>query len=74
LCKKGDRNGRTDNAANRGEECVLKTERGENISTRHYEEAGEPSSSELFSSGASKPTRAQIVECIEDAELKASHR
>jgi hypothetical protein len=74
LCKKGNRNGRTDNAANRGEECVLETERGENISARHYEKAGEPSSSELFSSGASKPTSAQIIECIENAELETSHR
>jgi hypothetical protein len=64
----------TDNAANRGEECVLETERSENISARHYEKAGEPSSSELFSSGASKPTRPQIIKCIEDAELEASHR
>jgi hypothetical protein len=74
LCEKRNRDGRADNAANRGEECVLETERGENISTCHYEKTGEPSSSELFSSGASKPTRAQIIECIEDAELEASHR
>ena len=74
LGKKGNRNGRTDNAANRGEECVLETERGENISARHYEKAGEPSSSELFSNGARKPTRAQIIKCVEDTELEASHR
>jgi hypothetical protein len=61
LCKKGNRNGRTDNAANRGEECVLETERGENISARHYEKAGEPSPSKLFGGGASKPSRAKIV-------------
>ena len=67
-------NGRTDNATNRSEECVLETKRGENISARHYEKASEPSSSELFSSGASSPTRAQIIEYIEDAELEASHR
>jgi len=74
LGEKRNRDGRADNAANRGEECVLETERGKNISARHYKKAGEPSSSELFSSGTSKPTRAQIIECIEDAELEASHR
>ena len=74
LCKKGNRNGRTDNPANRGEECVLETKRGQNVSARHHEKAGEPRPSKLFSSGASKPSRAQFNESIEDAELKASHR
>jgi hypothetical protein len=74
LCEKSNRDGRADYSANRGEEYVLEAERGENISARHYEKAGEPRASELFSSGASKPTRAQIIESIEDAELKASHR
>src|SRR5262245_14978343 len=31
LCEKSNRDGRADNAANRGEEYVLETERGENI-------------------------------------------
>jgi hypothetical protein len=62
LCKKGNRDGRADNPANRGEECVLETERCQNVSTRHYEKAGEPRPSKLFSSWASKPTRAQIIE------------
>jgi len=74
LCEKGNRDGSADNAANRGEECVLETERCKNISTRHYKKAGEPSPSELLSSGTSKPTRAQIIECIEDVEFEASHR
>src|SRR5262249_48909279 len=74
LCEKGNRDGRANNPANRCEECVVETERGQNISARHYEKAGEPRPSEFFSSGASKPTRAQIIECIEDAELEASHR
>jgi hypothetical protein len=74
LCEKSNRDGRADNSANRREEYVLETERGENISARHYEKAGEPRPSELFSSGASKRTRAQIIERIADAELQASHR
>jgi hypothetical protein len=73
LCEKSNRDGRADYSANRGEEYVLEAERGENISARHYEKAGEPRPSELFSSGASKPACAQIIESIEDAELKASH-
>jgi hypothetical protein len=59
LCEKSNRNGCADDSAYRGAEYVLETERGENISTRHYEKAGEPRPSKLFSSGASKPTRAQ---------------
>jgi len=74
LCEKSNRDGRADNSANRGAEQVLETERGENISARHYEKAGEPCPSKLFSSGASKPTCAQIIERIEDTELEASHR
>jgi hypothetical protein len=74
LCKKGNRNGRTDNPANRREECVLESKRGQNVSARHYKKTGEPRPSKLFSSGAGKPTRAQIIECIENAELEASHR
>jgi hypothetical protein len=74
LCKEGDRNGRTDNPANRGEECVIETKRGQNVSARHYEKAGEPRPSKLFSGGARKPSCTQIIESIEDAELKASHR
>ena len=74
LCKKGNRNGRTDNPANRGEECVIETKRGQNVSARHHEKAGEPRPSKLFSGGARKPSCTQIIESIEDAELKASHR
>jgi hypothetical protein len=74
LCEKSNRDGRADNSANRGAEYVLETEGGENISARHYEKTGEPRPSKLFSSGASKPTRAQIIERIEDAKLQASHR
>jgi hypothetical protein len=55
LCEKGNRDGPADNPANRGEECVLETERGKNVSACHYEKAGEPRPRELFSSGASKP-------------------
>src|SRR5690349_15077647 len=73
LCKKRNRNGRTDNAAKRGAECVFETKRGENVYARHYEKAGEPGPSKFFGSRASQPPRAQI-ECIEDAELEASHR
>jgi len=40
----------------------------------HYEKAGEPRSSEFFSSRPNKPTGAQITECVEDAELEAPHR
>ena len=39
--KKGNRNGRTDNPANRGEECVLETKRGQNVSAHHCGKAGE---------------------------------
>jgi hypothetical protein len=53
---------------------VLETERGKNISACHYEKTGEPRPCELFRSGASKPARPHIIECIEDAELEASHR
>jgi len=74
LCEKSNRDRRADNSANRGAEYVLETEGGENISARHYEKTGEPRPSELFSSGASKPARAQIIERIEDAKLQASHR
>jgi tripartite tricarboxylate transporter family receptor len=73
LCEKSNCDGCADDSAYRGAEYVLETERGENISTRHYEKAGEPRPSKLFSSGASKPTRAQIIQRIEDAELEASH-
>ena len=62
------------NPANRGEECMLETERSENISARHYEKTGKPCPSELFSRWASKPIRAQMIKCVEDAELEASHR
>jgi hypothetical protein len=74
LCEKGNRDGRAANPANRSEECMLETERGKNVSACHYEKAGEPRPCELFSSGASKPTGPQITECVEDAELQASHR
>jgi hypothetical protein len=74
LCEKGNRDGPADNPANRGEECVLETERGKNVSACHYEKAGEPRPCELFSSGASKPPGPQISECVEEAELQASHR
>jgi hypothetical protein len=53
---------------------VVETERGQNVSARHYEKAGEPRPCKLFGSGAGKPARAQIIKCIEDAELEASHR
>jgi hypothetical protein len=74
LCEKGNRDGRADNPANRGKECVLETEGGQNVSARHYEKAGEPRSCELFSSGASKPTGPQITKYVENAELQTSHR
>ena len=74
LCDNGNRDGSADNPANRGEECMLETERSKNISARHYEKTGKPCSSELFSRWASKPIRAQMIKCVEDAELEASHR
>src|SRR6516165_8604485 len=74
LCDNRNRDGRADNPANRGEECMLETERSENISARHYEKTGKPCPSELFSRWASKPIRAQMIKCVEDADLEASHR
>jgi hypothetical protein len=73
LCDNGNRDGRADNPANRGEECMLETERSENISARHYEKTGKPRPSKLFSRWASKPIRAQMIKCVEDAEFEASH-
>ena len=74
LCDEGNRDGRADNPANSGKECMLETQRGENISARHYEKTGKPRPSELFSRWASKPIGSQIIKCVEDAELEASHR
>src|SRR5262249_14137989 len=74
LCDNGNRDDRADNPANRGEECMLETERSENISARHYKKTGKPCPSEFFSRRASKPIGAQIIKCVEYAELKASHR
>jgi hypothetical protein len=59
--------------ANRGEEGMLETERSENVSARHYEKTGKPCSSEFFSRWASKPISAQMIKCVEEAELEASH-
>src|SRR6266571_2564354 len=73
LCKQRNGNDRSDNAADRGEERMLETERGENVAARHHQKAGEPCACEFFNSRANQPARARIVQC-EDTQPESRHR
>ena len=59
LQQEDDSDHRANGAANRGENHMVHTERGEDVAARHDEKAGEPRAGELFSSRTERSAGSQ---------------
>ena len=72
LQQEHDGDHRADGAANRGEENMVRAERGKDVAASHDEKAGEPGAGKFFSGRTQQPARAKIVQC-EPADFQGCH-